>query len=93
MCVIFSRKITSPLISIISTSNSVKSTQRIIDPLRFVQRDLRTADVPEPIGTNTDLTHSPRYKPFSALVFAVWDPLRTHERETERLRDGTAIQI
>lgn len=33
------------------------------------------------IGTNTDLTHSPRYKPFSTLVFAVWDPLRAHERD------------
>jgi len=36
---------------------------------------------PKPIGTNTDLTHSPRYKPFSTLVFTVWDPLRTHERD------------
>jgi len=47
----------------------------------FVRRSLENlCDVTEPIGTNTDLTHSPRYKPFSALVrVAARDPLRTHE--------------
>lgn len=38
-----------------------------------------------PIATNTDLTHfSPRYKPFSTLVHAVWEPVRAQRRNLER---------
>lgn len=45
-----------------------------------------------PIATNTDLTHSPRYKPFSTLVHAVWEPIRAHAG-TLNDHAGTAIQI
>lgn len=69
------------------------------DPFDSAGSKLENHWCPEPIGTNTDLTHSPRYKPFSTLMLGillcedtcVWNPQRAHTKKSERPRGGTTI--